>query len=73
MATYRQIQEWVKLNYGFTPKSCWIAHCKEMAGLKPGRSPNRQGDRRLHPCPPGKQPAILAALRYLHMSDNSGV
>ena len=27
---YRQIQDWVKAEYGFTPKTCWIAHCKEL-------------------------------------------
>ena len=34
MTTYKNIQEWVKMNYGFTVKTCWIAHVKEMCGLK---------------------------------------
>lgn len=31
MATYKQIQEYLKYNYGFVPKTCWIAHMKEFA------------------------------------------
>ncbi len=73
MATYRQILEWVSRNQGFRPKSCWIAHCKEMAGLKPGRAPNRQGDRRMLPCPSSKRLAILAAFRHFHMLGGSGL
>jgi len=30
MATYNQIQEWIKEKYGFTVKTCWIAHAKEI-------------------------------------------
>jgi len=41
MATYKQIQEYVKRKYGFVPKSCWIAHVKEMNGLKPRVSARR--------------------------------
>ena len=33
MATYKQIQDWVKDNHGFVPKTCWIAHVKETCGL----------------------------------------
>jgi hypothetical protein len=25
MATYKQIQDWVKENYGLFPKTCWRA------------------------------------------------
>ena len=34
MSTYRRIQEYVKRQYGFTPKTCWIAHVKELCGLE---------------------------------------
>ena len=33
MATYQQIQTWVKQKYGFVPKTCWIAQVKEKFGL----------------------------------------
>ena len=26
MATYREIQAWIKKQHGFVPKTCWIAH-----------------------------------------------
>ena len=67
MATYNKIQEWVRIRHGFVPKTCWIAHCKELNGLAPRRSPNRQGLRRLVPCPPEKRAAIEDALRYFGM------
>ena len=33
MATYEEIQDYIKQKYGFTPKTCWIAHVKEICGL----------------------------------------
>ena len=33
MATYKQIEDWVKGNHGFVPKTCWIAHVKETCGV----------------------------------------
>lgn len=41
MATYKQIQEYVKYNYGFVPKTCWIAHMKEVCGIYVKKAPNR--------------------------------
>ena len=32
MATYSQIQAYVTDQFGFKPKSCWIAHVKEIVG-----------------------------------------
>lgn len=43
MATYKQIQTYVRTEYGFVPKSCWIAHCKELCGLPLRKS--RRGDK----------------------------
>ena len=34
MTIYAQIQAWVKANHGFVPKSCWIAHMKELAACR---------------------------------------
>ena len=39
MATYRQIQEYVKQEYGCTVKTCWIAHVKELNGLEVHTAP----------------------------------
>jgi len=66
MATYSEIQAWVKKKYGWTPKSCWIAHCKELNGLSVRKSHRRKGER-IEPCPESKRSAIEAAFRYFEM------
>jgi hypothetical protein len=67
MATYRQIQEYVKSKYGFLPKTCWIADVKERAGLSVGPAWNRRGKTRQVPCPPEKVRHIMEALRHFGM------
>ena len=67
MATYAEIQDWVKKKYGWEPKTCWIAHCKELYGLPVGRAHNRTGKKREVPCPEDKKPAIFAAFRHFKM------
>jgi hypothetical protein len=67
MATYRRIQDWVKKNYGFTVKTCWIAHVKELSGLPVKRAHNRRGAIRLEPCPPEKIEPIRKALQHFEM------
>ena len=65
MATYRDIQKWVKSTYGYVPKSCWIAHCKELAGLPVKQSHRRYVDGvRQVPCPAEKQDDIFSAFRH---------
>ncbi|MYH37814.1 MAG: hypothetical protein F4160_13575 [Rhodospirillaceae bacterium] len=64
VATYENVQRWVREHYGWTPETCWIAHCKELAGLPVRRAPNRRGDVRVRPCPVKGRPAIFAALRH---------
>ena len=69
MATYRQIQDLVKLTHGFVPKTCWIAHVKAGHGLVGSQAPNRiSPDRREHPCPPAKRAGIEAALTHFRMT-----
>ncbi len=67
MATYKQIQTWVKQNYGFVPETCWIADMKFRAGLPMRKAPNRKGAERVRPCPPEKMAPIQAALRHFGM------
>jgi len=67
MATYKQIQDWVKQSYGFIPKTCWIAHVKYMSGLPMRKAPNRQGAERVEPRPPAKDKPIRSALRHFGM------
>ena len=72
MATYSQIRQWVKENRGWSVQhDCWIAHCKEIAGLKPRRAWNREDSRRTVPCPPDKQEGIIEAFRHFGMLDDS--
>lgn len=66
MATYKQIQAWVKANYGWEPKTCWIADCKEICGLDLGVAHNREGERK-HPCPPHKKKAIFEVFEHFGM------
>jgi hypothetical protein len=68
MATYREIQERVKTQAGFVPKTCWIAHVKSDHGLTGRNALNRfDPNAREHPCPPDKRPAIEAALNHFRM------
>jgi hypothetical protein len=67
MATYKEIQIWVRQQYGFVPQNCWIAHVKEISGLRLRRAPNRQGTERVRLCPQEKVELIQAALRYSGM------
>ena len=67
MATYDQIRDSVRRHSGFDPKTCWIAHVKQLNGLPVRRAWNRRTSSREVPCPPEKRPAIEAALRRLGM------
>jgi hypothetical protein len=67
MATYKQIQAWVKQKYGFVPETCWIAHVKHLCGLAMREAPNRQGIERVKPCPPEKVEPIRSAFRHFGM------
>jgi hypothetical protein len=67
MATYQQIQTWVKQNYGFVPATCWIADVKSQAGLPMRKAPNLKGAQRVKPCPPEKIEIIQTALRHFGM------
>ena len=62
-ATYIQIQEFVKETAGFVPKKDWIAHVKELNGLRLRRTRHEPRPDRLEPCPTSKRKAIEDALR----------
>lgn len=68
LATYKQIQEYINKKHGYVPKTCWIAHIKEIVGLKPKISPNRHSiNKRVHPCPENKQADLNEAFKYFNM------
>jgi hypothetical protein len=68
MATYKDIQLYIKLNLGYMPKTCWIAHCKEIYGLSPKAANNRNDtNKREYPCPDMKQEDIKKAFQHFNM------
>jgi hypothetical protein len=67
MASYAEVQEYVQQRHGFVPKTCWIAHVKELNGLPVQRAWNRAGRGRVVPCPPEKRRPIEDAFRHFRM------
>lgn len=68
MATYRQIQDDIRAHNGRSVKTCWIAHVKELNGLRPRVAHNRLSpQRRAEPCPPKWRPIIEESMRHLGM------
>ena len=72
MATHKEIQAYVKEHYGFVPKTCWIAHVKEMSELKVRRARNRVGEARKYPCRPSRIEPIRAALLHYRIIKEPG-
>lgn len=68
MATYKQIQQFVKINSGFVPRTCWIAHMKELCGLPVETDANRIDEDRQVPCPLDKQDSISSAFQHFGMN-----
>lgn len=68
MATYKEIQEYVKSEYGYSVKTCWIAHMKETCGLPRRNAYNRYyPTKRVYPCPEDKEDAIKSAFIHFNM------
>jgi len=42
MATYKEIQEWIKTNYGFIPQAHLIVEAKRVCGIAGNVAPNRK-------------------------------
>lgn len=68
LATYSKIQEYVKSKYGNSIKTCWIAHTKELVGIKKRIASNRiDPTKRVYPCPEDKKEMIIDAFKYYGM------
>ncbi|EOW9564371.1 hypothetical protein QFB84_11035 [Enterobacter hormaechei] len=68
MATYKQIQEYVKVQNGVSVKTCHIAHVKHMQGVQMKRAPNRiSPDSRVYECPDIFVPLIEQAMKHYGM------
>jgi len=71
MTTYKDVQVYVKSNFGYVPKSCWIAHMKEVCGLNPQIAKNRRSAaKRMYPCPPEKQDDLRKAFEHFGWVSN---
>ena len=52
MATYKEIQIYIKQHHQITVQTCWIAHMKEKLGLPKRVASNRIDENsRVKPCP----------------------
>jgi hypothetical protein len=68
MPTYSEIAKCVQQRFYFVPKTCWIAHVKELNGIKTRTAPNRANPRvRQVPCPADKRKPIEECMRGLGM------
>ncbi|MGJ7922922.1 hypothetical protein [Neobacillus sp. LXY-4] len=68
MTTYKKIQEYIKQNHGYTPKTCWIANMKEIYGLNPRVAHNRYSpNSRTNPCPENKKEDLKEAFKYFKL------
>jgi hypothetical protein len=66
MVTYKEIQQIVKEEHGFIPKSCWIAHILFDHGLTKRQSSNRiDPNIRKYPCPENKRLQIEQVMKRL--------
>jgi len=63
--TYKDIQEAIKNEYGYTPKTCWIADAKGRFGLPIKQAHNRKGVHRRYPCPKNKIPHFRQVFKNL--------
>jgi len=68
MATYREIQEYIKNKHSISIKTCWIADMKEHHGLNKRVAPNRiSTDSKTNPCPDNKKEMISDAFKHFEM------
>lgn len=65
--TYRDLRAYAYARHGFSPRTGWIAHVKELSGLPLRRTHNRYGTGRVDPCPSERRVAIKEALRHLRV------
>ncbi len=68
MATYKAIQNDIKITYGISVKTCWIAHVKSLNGFAMRMAPNRKSpESRVHECPPKMVPIIESSMKKFGM------
>lgn len=67
-ATYREIKEWIKAEYGMSVSSLYVAQVKDKCGFEKRQNYNI-GENKAHVpnCPPEKEKAILEAFKHFRM------
>ena len=67
-ATYREIKEWIKAEYGMSVSSLYVAQIKDKCGFEKRQNYNI-GENKAHVpnCPPEKEKAILEAFKHFRM------
>lgn len=67
-ATYREIKEWIKAEYGMSVSSLYVAQIKDKCGFEKRQNYNI-GENKTHVpnCPPEKEKAILEAFKHFRM------
>ena len=68
-ATYAEIREYVLKEYGLKVSNLYISQVKRKCGIEVGENYNlpKSEDARVPQCPPEKEEAIRAALKYYAM------
>lgn len=68
MATYKQLQEYIKVKNGVSVKTCHIAHVKHLHGFQMKQAPNRiSADSRVYECPDKYVIFIEQAMKHFGM------
>lgn len=67
--TYKDIQEYVKKEYGYRPKKSWIGHVKELCGVPLKKTWNKKRKRK-QPCPSTKIESIKKAFKHFGIKKN---
>lgn len=67
-ATYTEIKEWIKSEYGLKVSSLYVAQIKDKCGFEKRLNCNMGDNKsRVPKCPPEKEKAIMAAFKHFNM------
>ncbi len=67
-ATYTEIKEWIKSEYGLKVSSLYVAQIKDKCGFDKRLNYNMgENKSRVPKCPPEKEKAIMEAFEYFNM------
>ena len=68
MATYKEIQAYVREKHNIGVQTCWIADMKEFHGLHKRTAHNRISlEKKVKPCPENKKVLITEAFKHFDM------